>query len=140
MLRFKQALAAAGMAALVAGGSAVAPMASAQTFPAESGCSGIENPTQEQKGWCVAINRRQGNCLACHTIMLNPWPEGFPPGGNIAPPLVSMKARFPDADKLRAQIYDATAINPGSRMPPFGKHNILSDEDIDAIVAFLMTI
>ncbi len=140
MLSFKQAFAAVGMVAMLAGGTAVTTVAHAQTYPAESGCSKIENPTQEQKGWCLAINRRMGNCLACHTMMLNPWPEGFPPGGNIAPPLVSMKARFPDAEKLRAQIYDATAVNPGSRMPPFGKHKVLSDEEIDAIVAFLMTI
>jgi sulfur-oxidizing protein SoxX len=140
MLRLKKALAAAGLAAVMTTGLTMSSATLAETYPAESGCRNIENPTVEQKGWCAAINRRQGNCLGCHTILVQPWPDGFPPGGNVAPPLVSMKDRFPDPDKLRAQIYDATALNPNTRMPPFGKHGILSDEQIDAIVAFLMTI
>jgi len=51
-----------------------------------------------------------------------------------------MKARFPDKEKLRMQIYDATAANPNSTMPPFGKHKALTDAEIDAIVEFLLTI
>ena len=140
MLRFHRTLVAAGLAAVIATGFTVSPVASAQTYPTEAGCRDLKDPTTEQKGWCAAINRRQGNCLGCHTIALDPWPQGFPPGGNVAPPLVAMKQRYPDPDKLRSQIYDATALNPHSRMPPFGKHGILSDEQIDAIVAFLMTI
>jgi len=140
MQRFKKACAVFGIVSLLTAGLAVVPAASAETYPSESNCSKIENPTTEQKGWCVAVNRRKGNCLGCHMIMVNPWPEGFPPGGNVAPPLVAMKQRFPDTEKLRAQIWDATQINPASRMPPFGKHHVLSEEEIDAIVAFLMTI
>ena len=140
MQRLKKALAVFGIMSLLGAGAVIAPVASAETYPSESNCKNISEPTLEQKGWCVAINRRKGNCLGCHTIMLNPWPEGFPPGGNLAPPLVAMKQRFPDAEKLRMQIYDATSVSPGSRMPPFGKHEVLSDEEIDAIVAFLLTI
>ncbi len=112
----------------------------AETFPTDKDCKNVENPDAVVKGWCVAINRRKGNCLACHTMTLNQWPEGLPPGGNIAPPLVAMKQRFPDKEKLRAQIWDATAINPKSVMPPFGKHKLITDEDIDNIVEFLLTI
>ncbi len=140
MLRFKGAFAVFGMAALAVTGTAVSPEASAEGWPTESQCRSVENPSVEIEGWCTAINRRQGNCLSCHTILVNPWPEGFPPGGNVAPPLVSMKQRFPDTEKLRAQIHDASQFNEHSRMPPFGKHGILSEEQIDAIVAFLLTI
>jgi sulfur-oxidizing protein SoxX len=142
MLGLRKTFAAAGMAVVLTASVAVSPeraSADSMMYPADSGCSKIENPTIEQKGWCTAINRRQGNCLACHAILINPWPEGFPPAGNIAPPLGSMKNRF-DAATLRAQIYDSTAANPDSRMPPFGKNGILTDDQIDAIVAFLMTI
>ncbi len=140
MLRFTRAFAALGLAALVTTGVAMSPDARAESWPTESECRSINDPSIEVKGWCTAINRRQGNCLGCHTIMVNPWPEGFPPGGNVAPPLVAMKQRFPDRDNLRARIYDATEFNKHSRMPPFGAHGILSDEQIDAIVAFLLTI
>lgn len=140
MVRLRNALATLGLAAAMSVGASAFSTAAAETFPDEAGCRSLENPTVEQKGWCAAINRRQGNCLGCHTIMLNPWPEGFPPGGNVAPPLVAMKQRFPDEGKLRAQIWDATQFNENTRMPPFGKHNILTEEQIDAIVAFLKTI
>lgn len=60
--------------------------------------------------------------------------------GNMGPPLVAMKARFPDKAKLRAQIWDATVANPNTAMPPFGKHKILSEKDIDLIVEFIHTL
>ena len=43
-----------------------------------------------EKGKKIAFNKKKGNCLACHLI-----PGGDQPG-NIAPPLIAMKGRFPD--------------------------------------------
>ena len=81
------------------------------------------------------------NCLACHGVTTKQrWPETLPPGGNMGPPLVAMKQRFPDKAKLRAQIWDATKANPHSVMPPFGKHQLLSETEIDYIVEWLHTI
>lgn len=82
----------------------------------------------------VAFDRKKGNCLACHMI-----DDGASPG-DIGPPLVGMKARFPDKETLRKQIHDPEASNPNTRMPPFGKHQIISDGEIDAIVAYLYTL
>lgn len=82
----------------------------------------------------VAYDRRKGNCLACHMAG-----EGESPG-DLGPPLIAMKARFPDAAKLRAQIYDPATANPNTRMPPFGKHKIVSEKELDAIVAYLYTL
>lgn len=82
----------------------------------------------------VAEDRRRGNCLACHMMG-----DGQSPG-NIGPPLVAMKARFPEKEKLRAQIWDPMTANPATRMPPFGKHGIISEEEIDAIVEYLYTL
>jgi sulfur-oxidizing protein SoxX len=82
----------------------------------------------------IAFNKKKGNCLACHAI-----DDGVSPG-DIGPPLVAMKARFPDKAKLRAQIWDAQVNNPGTRMPPFGKHKIISEKEIDAIVDYLYTL
>ena len=78
------------------------------------------------KGKEVAFDRRKGNCLACHMM-----DDGESPG-DIGPPLVAMKARYPDKAALRAQLDDPEKANPNTRMPPFGKHRILSDSDIDA--------
>jgi sulfur-oxidizing protein SoxX len=82
----------------------------------------------------AAFDRRAGNCLACHMM-----DDGEAPG-NIGPPLVAMKARFPDEAKLREQIANPMKANPNTRMPPFGVHNIITDEEIDAIVAYLYTL
>ena len=38
------------------------------------------------------------------------------------------------------QLYDPGATNPNTRMPPFGKHQIISDGEIDAIVEYLYTL
>lgn len=95
---------------------------------AEEGASVIE------KGKAIAFDRKKGNCLACHMM-----DDGSLPG-NIGPPLVSMKLRYPDKAKLRDQIWDATAKNPNSIMPPFGRHNMLSEEDIDMITEYVYTL
>ncbi len=82
----------------------------------------------------VAYDRKKGNCLACHMM-----DDGVSPG-DIGPPLIAMKARFPDRAKLRAQIWDPEVANPGTRMPPFGKYQIVSEDEIDAIVDYLYTL
>jgi sulfur-oxidizing protein SoxX len=82
----------------------------------------------------VAFDRKKGNCLACHMIS-----DGALPG-NIGPPLIAMKARFPDKAVLRAQIWDATIANPNTIMPPFGKHRILSEKEVDLITEFIYTL
>jgi sulfur-oxidizing protein SoxX len=56
-----------------------------------------------------------------------------------------MKQRFAGDDgkkKLRAQIEDAGKANPvgQSMMPPFGRHGILSKEEIDNLVEFVLTL
>ncbi|MEZ5541607.1 MAG: sulfur oxidation c-type cytochrome SoxX [Pseudomonadota bacterium] len=82
----------------------------------------------------VAFDRKLGNCLACHAV-----DDGDLPG-NIGPPLISMKLRFPDKSKLRAQIWDPTVNNPNTIMPPFGRHKILTEEQIDQVVDYIYTL
>jgi sulfur-oxidizing protein SoxX len=86
------------------------------------------------EGKKVAFDRKKGNCLACHMIA-----DGALPG-NIGPPLIAMKARFPDKAALREQIWDPTVANPNTMMPPFGKHQILSEKEIDLITEFIYTL
>lgn len=86
------------------------------------------------RGKALAFDRKKGNCLACHEIA-----DGTL-AGNIGPPLVAMKARFPDKSEVRAQIADATVRNPRTIMPPFGKHGILTDKEIDLITDYIYTL
>ena len=101
------------------------------SFPASAadGASSIV-----EKGKAVAFDRKKGNCLACHMTG-----DGTLPG-NIGPPMIGMKARFPDKAKLRAQIWDATVANPNSIMIPFGRNKVLSEEEIDQVVEYIYTL
>jgi L-cysteine S-thiosulfotransferase len=76
----------------------------------------------------------KGNCLACHQIPGDPSAVSL---ADIGPPLLSMRDRFPDRAVLRHQLWDPTTQNPQTVMPPFGKHNILTEEEIDLIVDYI---
>jgi sulfur-oxidizing protein SoxX len=128
---------AAGALTLLLGGALVVPAAQAQgKAPTDAVCNDKENPPKDAvtQGGCVVINRTKGNCQACHAM------AGVASAGDIAPPLVSMKQRFPDKNKLRDQISDARKVNPKTVMPPFGPHKILSDEEINKVVEFVLTL
>lgn len=94
----------------------------------------VANADAVADGKKVAFDRKKGNCLACHMIAGGSLP------GNIGPPLIAMKARFPDKAKLRAQIWDSTDSNPNTIMPPFGKHRILSEKEVDLVTEFIYTL
>ena len=82
----------------------------------------------------IAMDRAKGNCIACHFL-----PEGQSPG-KIGPALVAIQGRYKTKEELREQIYDATVANPGSSMPPFGKHQILTDEEFDNVVEYIWSL
>lgn len=86
------------------------------------------------KGKELAFDRKKGNCLACHMI------EGGTLAGNIGPPLVAMKARFPDYEKMKAQIADPRIKNPNTIMIPFGPHNVLTAQEIELVSQFVYTL
>jgi sulfur-oxidizing protein SoxX len=92
---------------------------------------------KEMTGKDLAYNKSKGNCLACHAMPSQPDAES---AGLYGPPLIAMSARYPSKDKLRAQIWDATATNPTTSMPPFGKHKILTEQEIDKITDFVYSL
>ena len=98
------------------------------------GIASADQAPDLEKGKKLAFDRKKGNCLACHQI------EGGDLAGNIGPPLIAMKARFPDYDKLRAQIYDARINNPNTIMIPFGPHAVMTDKEIDLVAKFIHTL
>lgn len=93
-----------------------------------------DNTSIIEEGYQLVKNRKMGNCLACHII------QGEDGPGYFGPPLVAMKARFPDRDVLFNQIWDATIKNPATSMPPFGKNMILTKKEVEKIVSYLLTL
>ncbi len=113
------------------------------TLPSANQCQTLlQQPAikTEITGWCLIIVRNKGNCLACHHVDITPWPVGLPTSGNIAPPLAEIAKQFPNKIDLKNIIYDAVSKNPQTVMPLFGKHEMLSEPEIDRIVEFLMTL
>jgi sulfur-oxidizing protein SoxX len=92
-----------------------------------------QQAAKEATGKALVFGQAKGNCLACHGLP----GLGAELTGNAGPPLIAMQARFPDKSVLRAKIWDATATNPASFMPPFGKHGILDEGEIDQVVEFI---
>jgi len=82
----------------------------------------------------IANDRKLGNCVACHMML------GAKSPGRIGPALIEMQARYPDKEKLRAQIWDATVTNPGSSMPPFGKHEIFTEQQLNDVLEYIWSI
>lgn len=85
-------------------------------------------------GKAIAFDRSKGNCLACHFV------EGGELTGNYGPPLIAMKVRYPDREVLREQIWDASIRNPDTRMPPFGRNRILTEEEIDLVTDYIQSL
>lgn len=87
-----------------------------------------------QLGREVALNRAKGNCLSCHHMPNEPKSES---AGTIGPHLVQMKLRYPEKSAIRKQIWDAQERNKDTIMPPFGKHKILTEQEIDFLTDYI---
>jgi sulfur-oxidizing protein SoxX len=100
------------------------------------------------RGRAIVADRRLGLCLLCHS---GPFPEVLLQG-NLAPSLAGAGSRN-SPGQLRLRLVDASRINPLTIMPPYyrtvGLHRvaapfvgkpILDAQEIEDIVAFLMTL
>jgi sulfur-oxidizing protein SoxX len=100
------------------------------------------------RGRAVAVDRRLGACLLCHT---GPFPEEkFQ--GTLAPDLSGAGSRWSEG-QLRLRLVDATRLNPDTIMPAYyrvegltrvdltwrGKP-VLTAEQIEDVIAFLVTL
>ena len=78
-----------------------------------------------------------GNCLACHHMIAND-----PSQGTIGPDLYHYgKLRGEGQAVLKytwARIYDSSAFNACSFMPPFGAHKILTEQQMKDVMALLL--
>jgi sulfur-oxidizing protein SoxX len=100
------------------------------------------------RGRAIVASRQTGLCLLCHS---GPFPEErFQ--GNLAPELSASVAHL-SAPQLRARLVDASRFNPNTIMPAyystvhlnrvapkFAGQTILSGQEIEDVVAFLLTL
>lgn len=81
----------------------------------------------------LAFATAKGNCIACHAI------AGGRQMGDVGPPLADMRERYPQRRTLFRRIWDESAYNPATLMPPFGRHGILTAHEIELVIDFLYT-
>ena len=105
-------------------------------------------PGDPARGRAIVASRQTGLCLLCHS---GPFPEErFQ--GNLAPELKVSVARL-NASQLRARIVKAAHFNPQTIMPSyyqtshlnrvapkFAGQTILSGQEIEDVIAFLVTL
>ena len=105
-------------------------------------------PGDAGRGEKIVTNRQVGLCLLCHS---GPYPqERFQ--GTMAPDLKGAGSRWNEG-QLRLRIVDAARVNPQTIMPPYYRTDglnrvapafrgkpILTAEQIEDVVAYLMTL
>ncbi len=105
-------------------------------------------PGDVSRGRTIVASRQTGLCLLCHS---GPFPEErFQ--GNLAPELTVSSAQL-SAPQLRARIVDASRFNPNTIMPAYYKsgnlnrvapkfagQTILNGQEIEDVVAFLVSL
>jgi len=105
-------------------------------------------PGDPKKGLKTAVDRRKGNCLACHVLPNVKLADH----GEIGPPLAGVAKRY-KVGELRLRLVDSKKLNPDSIMPSYyrtaGYHRlqkkwkdktIISAQDVEDILAYLQTL
>lgn len=131
-----------------AGGTAFMPPEILKLYPChsvEEPCYNIPAPAVETvtfkgplngnaaRGEKIAINIRWGNCIACHSL-----PNGHK-GGTIGPDLSTYGVLNHPLDYIYQRIWDIRVFAPDAHMPIYGTFGVLRDQDIQDVIAFLLT-
>lgn len=102
-----------------------------------------------ERGRQLVIDRRKGNCLACHQMPIDN--EEFQ--GNLGPPLAGVAARLSEA-QLRLRIVDERQLNPATVMPGYYRNpaslnrvasgmegrTYFTPQQVEDVVAYLATL
>lgn len=105
-------------------------------------------PGDPVRGRAIAINRKTGNCLACHVL---PIPEQ-PFHGKVGPDLSAVGSAY-SAGELRLRVVNPKVLNPDTIMPAFYRTDgfnrvmkkfqgktILTAQEVEDVVAYLTTL
>lgn len=78
----------------------------------------------------------KGHCGACHQV---PGPAAQK-RAEVGPPLSGTRMRELGRVSLKAIVSDLTSANPATPMPPYARHRILDNAEIDRVVGYLLAL
>jgi sulfur-oxidizing protein SoxX len=145
----RAAICAAAVVTVVASGAAAEEFVAFKVVDNQSIPQSLTGkPGDPVNGRKVAINRKQGNCLACHKM---PIPEQ-PFHGEVGPDLSSVGNSYSEGE-LRLRVVNPKIVNPDTFMPafyrPYGLHRvaknfqgktILTAQQVEDVIAYLQTL
>lgn len=85
------------------------------------------------RGKVLANERSKGNCVACHRI------KGAEQPGTKGLDLTAYGTWGRSDEETYALVYDMRWRNPDTVMPPIGANQILNDQELRDVVAFLLS-
>ncbi len=86
-----------------------------------------------EEGRQIAFTKIRGNCLACHRM------KGGTQPGSRGPDLTAYGTIGRSDAETYALVYDMRWLIPDTLMPPMGTNQILTDQEIRDVVAFLQS-
>lgn len=86
-----------------------------------------------EEGRNIAFTKTRGNCLACHRM------KGGTQPGSRGPDLTSYGNLGRSDAETYALVYDMRWRSPDTLMPPMGTNEILTEQEIRDVVAFLQS-
>jgi len=92
---------------------------------------------QKDRGLELFVRPDKGYCIACHAV---PPAAGPATRSNIGPALSGSRMRELGSPALHELLRDPTRASPDTIMPPFGKHRILEEREIDAVTEYLLAL
>lgn len=85
------------------------------------------------RGKALANERSKGNCVACHVV------QGAVQPGSKGPDLSAYGTWNRSDAETYALVYDMRWRNPDTVMPPAGTNQILTEQEVRDVVAFLQS-
>lgn len=85
------------------------------------------------RGQALANERSKGNCVACHLL------KGAEQPGSKGPDLTTYGTWGRSDAETYALVYDMRSRNPDTVMPPAGTNQILTEQELRDVVAFLQS-
>ena len=93
------------------------------------------SPSDITAGKQLAFSRKDGNCVACHSL------PGADMPGNVGPSLGPwIKQVFHDKEALVRYLYNPQATFAHTVMPPFGKNGMLSEKQLSQVADYLWSL